>query len=104
MVCAHVHRHASVVSVQLQVTGYQLLPRVGMGATSYASRSSSQWLFPVSALQVTPSQVTSDYSLERELYDRARGIEFLYRLGSSLALFAFFSVVPPCVSFILFSI
>jgi hypothetical protein len=42
----------------------------------------SQWLFPVSALQVTPSE----YPLEVELYNRARGVEFLFRLGSSLAL------------------
>lgn len=42
----------------------------------------SQWLFPISALQATPSTC----SLEKELYDRARGIEFLFRLGSSLGL------------------
>ncbi|KAF9005626.1 cyclin-like protein [Cyathus striatus] len=41
-----------------------------------------QWLFPLSALHSTPSTC----SLERELYDRARGVEFLYRLGSSLML------------------
>ncbi|KAK2466942.1 hypothetical protein APHAL10511_001200 [Amanita phalloides] len=42
----------------------------------------SQWLFPVSALYATPSAC----SLEKELYDRARGVEFLFRLGSSLGL------------------
>ncbi|TFK42608.1 cyclin-like protein [Crucibulum laeve] len=41
-----------------------------------------QWLFSMSALQATPSHC----SLEKELYDRARGIEFLFRLGSSLQL------------------
>lgn len=47
-----------------------------------ANTSKSQWLFPLEALQSTPS--TS--SLEKQLYDRARGVEFLYRLGSSLQL------------------
>ncbi|KAJ7219246.1 cyclin-like protein [Mycena pura] len=42
----------------------------------------NQWLFPLSALHATPS----DWPLEKELYDRARGIEFLFRLGSSLVL------------------
>ncbi|KAJ7172504.1 cyclin-like protein [Mycena filopes] len=41
-----------------------------------------QWLFPLAALHATPS----NWPLEKELYDRARGIEFLFRLGSSLAL------------------
>ncbi|OCB84300.1 cyclin-like protein [Sanghuangporus baumii] len=48
--------------------------------------SSSQWRFPSSALLVTPSAATSGISLDKELYDRARGIEFLYRLGASLQL------------------
>jgi len=43
---------------------------------------SSQWLFSMLALDSTPSTC----SLEKELYDRARGVEFLFRLGSSLAL------------------
>ncbi|KAF8628417.1 hypothetical protein AX15_003939 [Amanita polypyramis BW_CC] len=42
----------------------------------------SQWLFSLSALHATPSVC----SLDRELYDRARGVEFLFRLGSSLGL------------------
>jgi hypothetical protein len=46
----------------------------------------SQWLFPISALLNTPTATTSNVTLERELYDRARGVEFLFRLGSSLAL------------------
>ncbi|KAF9451053.1 cyclin-like protein [Macrolepiota fuliginosa MF-IS2] len=44
--------------------------------------SSLQWYFPLSALDSTPS----DTPRSRELYDRARGVEFLFRLGSSLAL------------------
>lgn len=46
---------------------------------------SSQWLFPVEALNHTPSASP----LYKELYDRARGVEFLFRLGSSLALLVF---------------
>ncbi|PPQ78098.1 hypothetical protein CVT25_015632 [Psilocybe cyanescens] len=42
----------------------------------------SQWLFSITALNGTPSSC----SLEKEIYDRARGVEFLFRLGSSLAL------------------
>ncbi|KDQ60848.1 hypothetical protein JAAARDRAFT_124750 [Jaapia argillacea MUCL 33604] len=45
-----------------------------------------QWLFPVSALNQTPSFKTSAIPLGKELYDRARGVELLYRLGTSLAL------------------
>ncbi|KAI0093641.1 cyclin-like protein [Irpex rosettiformis] len=55
-----------------------------MGAPS---TSAAQWLFPVSALvEQTPSRTTSSISVERELYDRARGVEFLFRLGVSLML------------------
>ncbi|KAG2349933.1 cyclin-like protein [Suillus weaverae] len=46
----------------------------------------SQWVFPISALQLTPSVVTSSYTVAKELYDRSRGVEFLFRLGSSLGL------------------
>ncbi|KAJ6630774.1 cyclin-like protein [Mycena sp. CBHHK59/15] len=42
----------------------------------------SQWLFPLSAFRATPS----NWPIEKEMYDRARGIEFLFRLGSSLVL------------------
>ncbi|KAF7322951.1 Translation initiation factor eIF-2B subunit alpha [Mycena chlorophos] len=42
----------------------------------------NQWLFPLEALHATPSA----WPLQKELYDRARGIEFLFRLGSSLFL------------------
>lgn len=60
----------------------------GMGAQGVAegSSSSSQWKFPTSALLVTPSAKTSYIPLDKEMYDRARGIEFLYRLGASLQL------------------
>ncbi|KAI1795966.1 cyclin-like protein [Ganoderma leucocontextum] len=57
-----------------------------MGATGIATSSPSQWLFPVPALHNTPSRMSSDIPLERELYDRSRGVEFLYRLGVSLGL------------------
>ncbi|KAI0709097.1 cyclin-like protein [Earliella scabrosa] len=57
-----------------------------MGPSTVAFGSSSQWLFPVSALHKTPSRVTSDIPLDKELYDRSRGVEFLYRLGVSLGL------------------
>ncbi|KIY50880.1 cyclin-like protein [Fistulina hepatica ATCC 64428] len=42
--------------------------------------SDSQWLFPIEALKYTPSQCP----LDRELVDRARGVEFAFRLGLSL--------------------
>ena len=44
--------------------------------------SESQWLFSLDALDSTPSIC----SREKELYDRGRGVEFLFRLGVSLAL------------------
>lgn len=55
--------------------------------------SESQWLFTLDALDSTPSIC----SREKELYDRGRGVEFLFRLGASLALsvpweFAFFYI------------
>jgi hypothetical protein len=45
----------------------------------------SQWLFPISALSSTPT--AQERSLHEEMYDRSRGIEFLYRLGTSIGLF-----------------
>lgn len=57
-----------------------------------------QWLFPVSALQVTPSVVTSSYTVAKELYDRSRGVEFLFRLGSSLGLLVPFVDCCPASS------
>jgi cyclin K len=45
----------------------------------------SQWLFPISALSCTPT--AQERSLHEEMYDRSRGIEFLYRLGTSIGLF-----------------
>lgn len=62
----------------------------------------SQWLFPVSALQVTPSVVTSSYTVAKELYDRSRGVEFLFRLGSSLGLLVPLSIAAPLLPFTLF--
>lgn len=47
------------------------------------SAYNSQWLFPIDTLSNTPSTCR----LERELYDRARGIEFLYRVGMQLNLY-----------------
>ncbi|KAL4067601.1 cyclin-like protein [Scleroderma citrinum] len=47
---------------------------------------STQWLFPIEALRHTPSVDTSNYTVSKELYDRFRGVEFLFRLGSSLGL------------------
>ncbi|TFK29914.1 cyclin-like protein [Coprinopsis marcescibilis] len=44
--------------------------------------ATQQWLFPISALEATPSACT----LEKEYYDRAKGVEFLFRLGLSLQL------------------
>ncbi len=54
-----------------------------------ATQSSTQWLFPISALENTPTE----WALQKELYDRARGVEFLFRLGSSLQLYVFIDQV-----------
>ena len=57
----------------------------------------SQWLFQLSALRATPTS----FSTDKELYDRARGVEFLFRLGSSLALFVPVSldIIKPLILF-----
>ncbi|KAF8136331.1 cyclin-like protein [Boletus edulis] len=57
-----------------------------MGALPNEYSVSPQWLFPIDALRHTPSVATSGHSVGKELYDRARGVEFLFRLGSSLGL------------------
>ncbi|KIJ69436.1 hypothetical protein HYDPIDRAFT_79510 [Hydnomerulius pinastri MD-312] len=57
-----------------------------MGAAANEFSVPSQWIFPIDALQHTPSVATSSYTVGKELYDRARGVEFLFRLGSSLGL------------------
>ncbi|KAI0318952.1 cyclin-like protein [Amylostereum chailletii] len=44
----------------------------------------AQWLFPIECLSQTPTAL--DRSMHDEMYDRARGIEFLFRLGSSIGL------------------
>lgn len=54
---------------------------------------SPQWLFSIDALRHTPSVATSAFSVGKELYDRARGVEFLFRLGSSLGLLALLVVL-----------
>jgi len=65
-----------------------------MAVSSDHQSSSSQWIFSVSALLLTPSLTTSNFTLERELYDRSRGAEFLFRLGSSLGLLVFVAYLP----------
>ncbi len=59
------------------------------------STTSSQWVFPISALSCTPT--AQERSLHEEMYDRSRGIEFLYRLGTSIGLFVR-STLPTPVS------
>lgn len=59
-----------------------------MGAPHNEHSVSPQWLFPIDALRYTPSVATSGFSVGKELYDRSRGVEFLFRLGSSLGLLA----------------
>lgn len=73
-----------------------------MGAPPNEYSVSPQWLFPIDALRCTPSVATSGYSVGKELYDRARGVEFLFRLGSSLGLlavlvvlFRVWNLIPP---------
>ncbi|KAL0580959.1 hypothetical protein V5O48_001051 [Marasmius crinis-equi] len=53
-----------------------------MSAKAGPNRTPSQWIFPLSALRQVPTQ----YSVDKFLYDLARGVEFLYRLGTSLKL------------------
>lgn len=55
----------------------------------------SQWRFTISSLSATPSATTSAMTLDKELYERAKGVEFLYRLGASLQL-----SVSPALSFL----
>ncbi|KAN0077312.1 Cyclin-like protein [Tylopilus felleus] len=57
-----------------------------MGAPHNEHSVSPQWLFPIDALRYTTSVATSGFSVGKELYDRSRGVEFLFRLGSSLGL------------------
>jgi cyclin K len=46
----------------------------------------SQWLFPASALDKTPSVESGYLTRDRELYDRSRAVELLFRLGVTLQL------------------
>lgn len=57
-------------------------PSLAQEAPRSEESGTDQWIFPISALRATPSQST----LGKELSDRARGVEFLFRLGSSLQL------------------
>jgi hypothetical protein len=74
-----------------------------MQTTTTESSAPSQWLFPLSALSCTPT--AQERSLHEEMYDRSRGIEFLYRLGTSIGLFVclisptpqFLSILNPCL-------
>ncbi|KAK1226564.1 hypothetical protein PQX77_010447 [Marasmius sp. AFHP31] len=53
-----------------------------MSVKAGPNRTPNQWLLPLSSLRQAPTQ----YSVEKFLYDLARGVEFLYRLGTSLKL------------------
>lgn len=64
--------------------------------------NTSQWMFPISSLQFTPSKTTSSIPLDKELYDRARGVEFLFRLGVSLVLYVQFIFCVPSIDLTLF--
>lgn len=57
-----------------------------MGATNLIASGSSQWIYSTSGLHATPSKTTSGIPLQKEMYDRARGVEFLFRLGVSLSM------------------
>jgi hypothetical protein len=57
------------------------------------STTNSQWVFPISALSCTPT--AQERSLHEEMYDRSRGIEFLYRLGTSIGLFVWPTLPTP---------
>lgn len=63
--------------------------------TTTETTTNSQWVFPISALSCTPT--AQERSLHEEMYDRSRGIEFLYRLGTSIGLFVR-STLPTPVS------
>ena len=61
--------------------------------TTESTAAHSQWLFPISSLAFTPT--AQERSLHEEMYDRSRGIEFLYRLGTSIGLFVCLIFSPP---------
>jgi hypothetical protein len=44
--------------------------------------SSDQWLFPLSALKDTPSEIT----LQEEMIRRQKGVDWLFRVGVSLGM------------------
>jgi hypothetical protein len=85
---------------QFPVDSHRTGPSAKMQTTTTESSARSQWLFPLSALSCTPT--AQERSLHEEMYDRSRGIEFLYRLGTSIGLFVclIFSTPPlfnPCL-------
>jgi len=65
--------------------------QVMMGLPNGTIMALSQWLFPLSSLRATPSRCP----VHKELYDRARGVEFLFRLGASLGLSVNLSFLCP---------
>jgi len=46
----------------------------------------SQWIFQFSALQNTPSWEISNIPLDQELKERAKGVEFIFRVAAHLKL------------------
>ena len=70
-----------------------------MQPTPESTAQHSQWLLPISALSCTPT--AQDRSLHEEMYDRSRGIEFLYRLGTSIGLFVLVNATSFFVLFVL---
>jgi hypothetical protein len=86
----HLHKQVtppsriSTIQVQLYL---HLIPSCSFIMQPTDCPEASQWLFPIPALLATPTIMTSGGTLEKELYDRGRGVEFLFRLGSSLQLF-----------------
>lgn len=58
----------------------------------------SQWLFPLSALSNTPSREFSNIALDIELRERAKGVEFLFRVAAQLALWVNPLQCAPCLN------
>ena len=52
----------------------------------------NQWIFPVSALQHTPSSMP----IAAELRQRALGVQFLFRIGHTLYMFVSFLLLCRC--------
>jgi hypothetical protein len=73
--------------------GDSSVPIQGDANMTTESTTNSQWVFPISALSCTPT--AQERSLHEEMYDRSRGIEFLYRLGTSIGLFVQSTLTTP---------